>query len=239
MRRFSFPFLPDAGKTLPCPPEHLRHLASVLRLRQGEEIQASSGDGFVAVLKALSVSPDEILFEVLSKIKGEEIPLLATALLAELKSDAMDESIAHLAEQGIPHIIPFFAERSTPKFDAKDAEKKRLRRQKIADEAVKKVGGLYGCAVQSSMAFKNLGGWEHCPNKIIFHEAKGGGGDLSAFDFSRPLFFVIGPEGGFSPKETDFFIARGFTLASLGTRILRAPTACLAAATLIRFYTER
>lgn len=50
--------------------------------------------------------------------------------------------------------------------------------------------------------------------------------DLAA---SEPMLFVLGPEGGFSPKEEALFTAEGsgFVPVSLGRRILRWETAAL------------
>ncbi|MFZ9682281.1 MAG: 16S rRNA (uracil(1498)-N(3))-methyltransferase [Cephaloticoccus sp.] len=45
----------------------------------------------------------------------------------------------------------------------------------------------------------------------------------------RPLVLAFGPERGWSPAERDALRARGFTLAHLGTRVLRLETAVVAA----------
>ena len=42
-----------------------------------------------------------------------------------------------------------------------------------------------------------------------------------------PVYFMIGPEGGFSPAEAERTVAEGFTAVTLGRRILRAETAPL------------
>jgi RsmE family RNA methyltransferase len=43
----------------------------------------------------------------------------------------------------------------------------------------------------------------------------------------RPLL-AVGPEGGWTAYETERLLERGFTLFSLGDRILRCDTACVA-----------
>jgi len=42
---------------------------------------------------------------------------------------------------------------------------------------------------------------------------------------AQSVTIVIGPEGGFDPKEVDELLDMGFECVSLGKRILRAETA--------------
>ncbi|MGL5722035.1 MAG: RsmE family RNA methyltransferase [Brevinema sp.] len=238
MRRFIFPTLPETGGIFSAPKDQIRHLYSVLRVKVGDHLEASCGDGMLAQLEVIAASLEEVSFRVLSKEQGNEVPLHTQAFLAELKSDAMDEAISLLAELGVSAINPFFAERSIAKIDVKDLEKKRLRRQKLADEVVKKVGGLYTCKVNSSRPWKTLLDWGSYTHKILFYENADPSHRIESLDFTQPSAFIIGPEGGFTTQEVDFFINKGFTTFSLGTRIMRAPTACAAAVVQIRTYAE-
>ncbi len=49
-----------------------------------------------------------------------------------------------------------------------------------------------------------------------------------------PVVGAIGPEGGWTPFEQDMLAARGFRSVSLGPRILRSDTACVALLTRIQ-----
>ncbi len=49
-------------------------------------------------------------------------------------------------------------------------------------------------------------------------------------DQSRPIAIVIGPEGGWSDKEKDFFAEEALDNMQLGQFVLRGETACIAAA---------
>ena len=46
---------------------------------------------------------------------------------------------------------------------------------------------------------------------------------------------VVGPEGGFSRKEIEVARDAGFSIASLGSRILRSETAALALVALVQY----
>ena len=50
---------------------------------------------------------------------------------------------------------------------------------------------------------------------------------------------VIGPEGGFSEKEVNYLVNKGYIRVSLGKRILRSETACLDIISKISFMSEK
>ena len=52
---------------------------------------------------------------------------------------------------------------------------------------------------------------------------------LASHPAAGSVLLAIGPEGGWTPGEEALFRDAGWTSASLGTTILRAETACVAA----------
>ena len=52
---------------------------------------------------------------------------------------------------------------------------------------------------------------------------------LNDIDKKSKIAVVIGPEGGFSQKEFDFFIKNNYKLITLGKMIYKAPNAITAA----------
>ena len=52
-------------------------------------------------------------------------------------------------------------------------------------------------------------------------------------DNTKPILVIIGPEGGFSQKEFDFFKEKNIPLITLGNLIYRADTALTAALTTV------
>ena len=50
----------------------------------------------------------------------------------------------------------------------------------------------------------------------------------------RESVLMIGPEGGFSPAETEQAAAAGFQSVSMGPRILRTETAAIAAIAILQ-----
>ena len=63
---------------------------------------------------------------------------------------------------------------------------------------------------------------------IVFHTE---GEPFMAGDIPQngPLFVFIGPEGGWSPGEMEMFHRKGMLIRRLGSQVLRAETAVIAA----------
>ena len=50
----------------------------------------------------------------------------------------------------------------------------------------------------------------------------------------KSALVLIGPEGGFSPAEVAYAVGAGYQPATLGSRILRAETAAVAAVSILQ-----
>jgi 16S rRNA (uracil1498-N3)-methyltransferase len=131
-------------------------------------------------------------------------------------------------------IIPVITERS----QLKDT-RKHPRWKKIAEEASRQSERAKIPEIFENYSFKEI---FDVPglisgNGIIFWEQ--GGEKLSAvtnkISPADKIFLLIGPEGGFSEKEVLFASEKGFSIATLGSRILRAETASIAAVSIIQF----
>ena len=53
------------------------------------------------------------------------------------------------------------------------------------------------------------------------------------------MIFVIGPEGGITPKEEETLNRQGFISISLGNRVLRVETAAIFVASILNFSSMR
>jgi 16S rRNA (uracil1498-N3)-methyltransferase len=70
-------------------------------------------------------------------------------------------------------------------------------------------------------------------SKIMFAER--GGGPLKSALAGSPVLFLIGPEGGWTDSELVEARDSGFHAVSLGEGILKAETAAIVGASLIRY----
>ncbi len=216
------------------------HIINVLRYSEEDIIELFDAEGFQYTAAILHIYKQDNIIEV--SIKDKTAPLSEsnidiTVAQAFLKdgSVSMGTIIRQLTELGIKKWIPFIAERSVPKIDAKSIEKKKKRWEKLALEAVKQTGRRFIPEISDVLSFKEMiekGSLYDI--KIIFYEEEKK--PLITFDSNiKSVFIIIGPEGGFSEKEVILAKNAGFISAGLGPRILKAPTAAIAATSIIQF----
>ncbi len=216
--------------------EETHHLAKVLRLGKGARVQVFDGQGrnFAAVLQ--KVDSQGALLQVLEELAPwGESRLDLTLGIGLAKGEALDAVVRQATEMGVKLIVPFTSERSEKASPERAA--RRLRRwQRLAQESLKSCrrSSLPRIALPQDFSAM-LAGPEVM--KLIFWEDEQGGGLQAVLGQSRPgsVRALIGPEGGFSAQEATQAREAGFQVVSLGPRLLKVPTAALAALTLIQY----
>jgi len=217
-----------------------RHIRNVLRMTAGHHLILFDGSGEEHEAEITAVSGDAVSVRLVKRFRASlESPLDLAVAQGLLKDKKMDELVRQLTELGMTRWVPFQADRSIPKQD----EKKRLahceRWGKIAREALKQCGRSRPPEVGSVVSFHEmLASAEGYSVKLFFWEKALSGlperpPDIDSCNLS--VFVTLGPEGGFNEHETAHAIDAGFTVCSLGPRILRAQTAALAAAALVQY----
>jgi 16S rRNA (uracil1498-N3)-methyltransferase len=210
------------------------HMARVLRAQPGMEAHVVAG-GHVFHAEVAAVTPQEVRFNLISELESD--PALPITLAVSIfKFDHMEWGIEKATELGVAGIAPVIARR-TEKHLALAAEKRVERWRRIAFEAAKQsrrsdVPVIYEPVplAQHVRAISQatrivLAEQERTTTlRSIVEEA------LNAASNRIPVLeLAFGPEGGWAPDEEALFDANGWRAASLGPRILRAETACIAA----------
>lgn len=210
----------------------------VLRMKLGEKLVLCDGTGkeFTCRLTALSdgMAEAEILSEQLSPA---EPSLRCVVLAAFPKGDKAEFIVQKCTENGASEIVFFPSKRCVARPDARSIERKTERWQRIALEAAKQSGrGVipevrtvedYAAALDIVMK-QDL--------KLFLYEE---GERIPIRDAVRlqpeakSCAVVTGPEGGFEPFEVDMARKLGFSICSMGPRILRCETAPLVALTAV------
>jgi 16S rRNA (uracil1498-N3)-methyltransferase len=76
---------------------------------------------------------------------------------------------------------------------------------------------------------------------LPYEDARGMVGTKEALDAIKPgvrVGILVGPEGGFDPKEVELAMQAGARVISLGKRILRAETAAVTAVAMGMLHVE-
>jgi len=214
------------GQTVPLDRDRSNYLFAVMRLGVGTVVSLINGvDGeWDAVVTSANKKNGALL------VQDMTAPLLPPPdlwlLFAPIKKARSDFIVEKAVEMGVARIVPVQT----------DFTNERMRQDKLqahAVEAAEQCGGTFVPAVDEVQKLDAvLDGWGD--RRILFCDETliGGQPDLAGLP-PGSWAVLIGPEGGFSPRERDRL--RAMTQAhavSLGPRILRADTATVAALTL-------
>lgn len=231
--RFYAPNIHQQNSSLILDPEESHHLVRVLRLQPGATVFAFDGKGQEVECVVVSANKTSVELRINSMLSNEvESPLQLTLGLAYLKSDKFDWVVQKATELGVTRIVPLLTEHC--ELRSSDSRDGRLQRwQRIALEATKQSGRRTLNEVESIRSFQEFCENEKSDIRLIFSENIGEG--LSNPVPSNSASLIIGPEGGWSPKELVTATKHGYKSIRLGNRILRAETAAVAAISLVQF----
>lgn len=211
--------------------ENAHHLSYSLRGRVGDKVDVCDGTGALYRCTVTAMDGVQVELSIDSELPADtEPPYEAVLCQAIPKGDKMDLIVQKAVELGVSSIIPFESANCVAKIKPEQREKKTARWQRIAEEAAKQCGrGIIPrvcppCSFEEMLAGcrgKHRYFCYECGGQALSEALSGVGAD------NDPVYFVIGPEGGFSPSEAERTVAAGFAAVTLGRRILRAETAPL------------
>ena len=214
--------------------DEAKHISRVMRLTVGDRVEVCDGSGMTYPAEITAVSKSEVTLSLKEGKMDESEPKTKVILFAGLSKGAkMELVIQKSVELGVHAVVPVATEYAVAK------EGKPERWQRIAFEAAKqckrpKVPKIYD-AVSFSEAVSML---EKCSLSLCAYEketAKSAASALKKTEKLESVGIFVGPEGGFSEKETETLQAHGVQTVSLGKRILRTETAAIVFLTVVMF----
>lgn len=218
------------------------HMQTVLRLNTGDVCFLVNGRNQRAEARVAAVGKNMLMLEIEKLEQGEDVALELLVLQGFLKERKLDELIRPLSELGVTGFGAVFTERSVPAPDAKRLEGRMERWRKLAVEALKQCRGGALMRVYDTQAFKEavIAGKGYNVKLFLWEGAEAGlKQTLDEYIADRgpinSVAVLLGPEGGFSPREAALAKEHGFVPVSLGTRIMRSQTAALATAAIVQY----
>ena len=229
---FYFPELGESDTSVTLVGEEARHAVAVRRIRVGEEISVSNGQGLIASCDVTSIANKPPSVE-LSIRQVNVIPPPRTIHLAAAmpKGDRQRVLLDMVTQVGISEFTPLMCERSV----SKENEKAQERWQRICLEAMKQSRRAWLPRVNPSVAL--TGFLDSLPQGQVLCCASAEGQGVLGMTSIKPevaIAMVIGPEGGFTENEIEYLRKAGALEFNLGDGILRTETAAVVAAALIR-----
>jgi 16S rRNA (uracil1498-N3)-methyltransferase len=217
----------------------VRHIKNVLRLKPGDKIRVFDGEGFEYDASIHRFFDDRVEIKIMRKFPGEkESPVQIGVAQALLKERKMDRLLRHLCELGVTRWIPFISERSVSRPSEKRLSARVQRWNKIVQESCKQCRRSKLPEIINTLTFEDVLSYgSSCDLQIVFYENESATlkSLLPHHPVPRDILLILGPEGGFSDQEIEKAGAAGCVIAGLGSRILRAETAAIAACTLTQF----
>jgi 16S rRNA (uracil1498-N3)-methyltransferase len=209
------------------------HLARVLRAEPGQRYELTDGAA-LCVAEIETAGPREVVFRVIEALDpGPPLPPLIV-VAALIKFDRFEWMIEKVTELGVKALLPVDAERTET--GLLQASAKRVERwRKIARESSQQSRRVRVPEIRDAVRL-NDALRQPFAMKITLEENPGAPRLLEAaqtWDHAADLALCIGPEGGWTDSERAAMNNHGWQPASLGTTILRAETAAIAAAAVL------
>lgn len=213
--------------------EESRHCIKVLRLKTGDELELTDGQGGLYEAIIAEASPKGCLLNI---IQHHKIPTQSWQLriaVAPTKNLArMEWLVEKLTEIGITEFLPISSSHSERKIIKTD------RLQKICIEAMKQSGRTYLPVIQEIKTYSEIlkSASEFKGQKFILHchgftaSSQDNSTFVKRYNKGQDALVLIGPEGDFSHEEVQKANEQGFVSISLGMVRYRTETAALAAA---------
>lgn len=212
-----------------------KHVIKVKRTKPKEELLFLDENEIQYETRLENIYADYFECKIIKKYKSQrKLNLNLYAAQSVLNSDDQTSSIQKATELGVKGIIPLYTDNCTVK---ESFIKNKIEKwQKIAVESVKQ------CERADIPKVFDLSHLENIINnyeKVIIFAEKYTDKTFNEFIKENPInkkesiLVIIGPEGGFSEREFNFFKQNNLPLITLGNLIYRADTALTAALTTV------
>jgi 16S rRNA (uracil1498-N3)-methyltransferase len=220
----------EAGVSIEAAPEQAHYLVNVMRLTVGAELGLFNGrDGEWRATLAVGGKRGATL-SVSEQTRPQTVGPDLDLVVALVKRARLETIVEKAAELGARRVRLAITERT-------NAERTRVDRlAAIAIEASEQTGRLDVPVIEAPVRLDRLLADWPVDRPLMFCDEAGDAPPALAALAGRelgPWAVLIGPEGGFSPKERELIRSRPAAVpVSLGPRILRADTAAISALTL-------
>lgn len=208
--------------------DEFSHMVKVLRYKVGFKAVVCANDGIERLCTVNEIGKDfatlVIEQETVQDVKNAHVTLFAGLL----KNNKLDFVVQKSVELGVDEIIPFVSHNCAETKFAKD------RAEKIALEAAKQCGSAYLSKVGALENFDEvLARFKEFDTVLFAYENEKKNRIKDCRIDGKNVALVVGPEGGFTPEETEKAKECGATIVTLGRRILRAETASIVSCALL------
>ena len=224
----------SAGGTIQLEVGVARHLTSVLRMVQGQNVILFDGRGGEYNAELICVKKGAARAKVGGFVDTErESPLKIELAIGISRGERMDWIVQKATELGVTVITPLFTERCEVKLNAERLEKKTRHWQQVAVSACEQCQRNTLPVIQPAVSLERYLSTTNEGLKLVLHHRSSQRLDEMR-NQNNHVTLLVGPEGGLSEREISLANSTGFSPLSIGPRVLRTETAPLAAISIIQ-----
>jgi 16S rRNA (uracil1498-N3)-methyltransferase len=230
------------------PPEHCQeasfcltgdeahHARHVVRVRPGECVAVVDGAGHEFLCEVQGYDRDEARLTVVEKHFQPAPSSQITLLQAVPKGKLMEAIIQKATELGAFRIVPLLSERVVARLDDKEAARKAQKWRLVAREAIKQCGSAWLPTVELPLTPNQFLARNEDFDLALIASLESGSRPareyFRAFEVERgriprSVCVWVGPEGDFTPAETEAIKSHGALPITLGRLVLRTETAAI------------
>lgn len=216
------------GKSIQLPAEAARHLGTVLRLKAGQELEVFNGAGGCYRARLLSADRRGAIVELLEfQNDDRESPLSLVLVQGISRGQHMDYTLQKSVELGVTAIVPLLSEHSNVRLDDDRSKSRMAHWRGVMISACEQCGRNRIPDLVQPRAPADWLAEDSSDQRFLLDP----GGEKLAEGSGRPrsVSLMVGPEGGFSTREIQLALDRGYRRTHLGPRTLRTETAAVAA----------
>jgi 16S rRNA (uracil1498-N3)-methyltransferase len=213
--------------------DEARHLTQVLRVETGQRFEISDNNA-VWLAEVTSSRKEHIVFRTLERLEVAEPVVHIDLFAALIKFDHFELMIEKATELGVRRITPVEAVRSERGLD-RASEKRLARWRRIGVEASQQSRRAHLPEIAEPVSFAAALP-KVAERRFFLDEERTGSpilSELKLHALGDTVALLVGPEGGWVDAEREAATAAGWRSVSLGSQILRAETAAIAALAIV------
>ena len=224
-----------ADMELALEPGPSQHLARVLRMGQGDELQLFDGSGLEYRAHIVAADKRQVTVVLEAALPGlAESPLQIHLGIGISRGERMDLVVQKATELGVATISPLYTERTEVRLRGEREARKQQHWRQVAVSACEQSGRSRIPPVHEPAGLDQwLKSTDGERRLVLHHRASATRKGAQA---PASLSLLVGPEGGLSDAEIAAAESAGFESLSLGPRVLRTETAPLAALAILQAY---
>lgn len=218
-------YAPDIASTLTLPESDSRHAVKVLRMTEGDTLQAIDGCGLLYTCRLVEAHPKRAAVEIIES-RHQPLPWaqqLTVAVAPTKHMDRMEWMVEKMTEIGVNRIIPLLCDRS----ERRELKVERL--EKIAVSAMKQSLKAHLPIIDALTPLRQVAALMPEAQRFVgYCDPSVPRRELShIYSPHKDTMILIGPEGDFTPGEVSLMLEAGIVPATFGDNRLRTETAAL------------